>query len=227
MTIKLKYIIFVAITIIGVMSDKAGYTTVPAGYHFSETVDFTKTVEMENQTEIWKTIEGFENYQISSLGRVKSLSYQKTNKEGILKQTLNCGYLKVSLFPGYKCKTVHRLMAEAFILNSNNKPYVCHKNDISTDNRLDNLYWGTQYDNMSDRSVNGYLHSKETKKKIGQANGGENHPKAKLTENNVVHIKHLLKHTKMSHKEISVMFNVNSNTISYINIGKNWKHVKI
>ena len=69
------------------------------------------------EQEIWKCIEGFENYQISSYGRVKSL---KNNKESILKPCkIGRGYYVVNLYKNNISKTslVHRLVAEAFIKN--------------------------------------------------------------------------------------------------------------
>lgn len=100
--------------------------------------------------EIWKTIEGFENYQVSTLGRVKSLSNNKTKKEKILKPFYSHGYPKVHLWKDgtRKKKTVHSLVAEAFIL----KPpidnlIVNHKNGNRADASVNNLEWITFQEN--------------------------------------------------------------------------------
>ena len=103
--------------------------------------------------EIWKDKKDYEGlYQVSNLGRAKSLDrYVKgkghslqLKKGRILKPMKdNNGYLKVRLCNGEKSKTfnLHRLVAETFIPNSNNLPEVNHKNEIKTDNRVENLEW--------------------------------------------------------------------------------------
>lgn len=86
--------------------------------------------------EIWKDIPNYENlYQISNLGNVKSI---RTNK--ILKYGYSHNGYKIVCLKG-KMFRVHRLVAEAFISNTNNYPQVNHKNEIKTDNRVDNLEW--------------------------------------------------------------------------------------
>ena len=95
--------------------------------------------------EIWKDIEGFEGkYQISNLGRVKSLNYRKTGKEKILKLTKDKkGYLRISLKNNKKLKgfKVHRLVAETFISNPDNLDQVNHKDENKQNNSIQNLEW--------------------------------------------------------------------------------------
>lgn len=96
--------------------------------------------------EIWKDIQGFENlYQVSNLGRVKSLNYKHTGKEKILKLTKSNGYLDVILYNAgeYKHCLVHRLVAQAFIPNINSSLQVNHKDENKLNNRVDNLEWCT------------------------------------------------------------------------------------
>jgi hypothetical protein len=99
--------------------------------------------------EIWKTIEGFENYQVSNLGNVKSK--QPNKKERILKFRVGkFGYLRVMLQDKIikKEALVHRLVATAFIPNVEKKAQVNHINSIKSDNRVDNLEWNTREENM-------------------------------------------------------------------------------
>lgn len=120
--------------------------------------------------EIWKDIKDYEGlYQVSNLGRVKSLNYRHIGKERILKplKAIN-GYLFVILYKDGKKDIfrVHRLVAETFIPNPENKPEVNHKSENKTDNRVENIEWiwhkdncnhGTRNERVSKKLTNGKL----------------------------------------------------------------------
>ena len=99
--------------------------------------------------EEWKDIKDYEGlYQISNLGRVKSLHF---NKELLLKPRLTGrGYYQVDLQKDKNIKhcLVHRLVATCFIPNPKNLPYVNHKDEDKTNNQADNLEWCTQKYNI-------------------------------------------------------------------------------
>lgn len=88
--------------------------------------------------EIWKPIEGYPDYEVSNMGRVKSLNYNRTGKVKIMKP-IEDEYLTIFL-NGKKFK-IHRLVAQAFISNPNNLPLINHKNEDKYDNRVENLEW--------------------------------------------------------------------------------------
>ena len=117
--------------------------------------------------EIWKDIEGFEGlYQVSNLGKVKSLNFNHTKKEKILKlQSGKYGYLLVSLCKEGKGKTyqVHRLVAQAFIPNLENKPQVNHKDEDKTNNKVENLEWVTSKENCNYRTRNERMANSKSK----------------------------------------------------------------
>ena len=167
---------------------------------------------MQNYKEIWKDIPNYEGmYQVSNLGRVKSL---KRGKQHFLKCWEHCsGYIHVGLSINFKRKTfkVHRLVMLAFVGESDLQ--VNHKNGIKADNRLENLEYCTRSENI--------IHAF----KIGLAKGlkGEKNGNSRLTEHEVKKIKY--GHQGMSIRAIAKIYGVSKSLVHVIRSRENWKHI--
>lgn len=102
--------------------------------------------------EIWKDVKGYEKlYQISNMGRVRSMNYRRKNVIGILNPGRDKdGYLQVNLSKKGKTRMskIHRLVAEAFILKEKNKNQVNHKDGNKENNHIENLEWCTNSENL-------------------------------------------------------------------------------
>lgn len=106
--------------------------------------------------EIWKDVVGFEGYyQVSNLGRVRSLDRFITDKRGLKRNHKgfvkkltpgNHGYMTAGLCRNGKNTQwlVHRLVAEAFIPNKEKLPFINHKDEVKDNNHVSNLEWCTQ-----------------------------------------------------------------------------------
>ena len=98
------------------------------------------------EQEIWKDVVGYEGlYLVSNLGSIK-----RADGKLVSQYFSNCNYAKVVLKKNqnYKQYSVHRLVAQAFIPNPENKPHINHKDAIRFNNRVDNLEWTTPKENM-------------------------------------------------------------------------------
>ena len=116
--------------------------------------------------EVWRDIEGYEGkYQVSNKGRIKSLNYRRTGKEWVLKpKKRKDGYLMVRLNKEGKEKgyLIHRLVARAFIPNTENYSEINHKDEDKANNAANNLEW-------CDRSYNNNFGTRN--EKVGKSNG--------------------------------------------------------
>lgn len=173
-----------------------------------------------------KDIEGFPGYRVDTNGEVWSC--RSRNGRGDLKSVYR--KLKACLkgngggkhYLGYilcrpgekKEKHKHRLLAEAFLPNHQNLPWVRHLNDNCLDNRLENLAWGDQFDNAADSIRNG-------KQVRGESVG--NH---KLKEKEVLEIKKLAARGGTD-RGLARKYAVDPKLIWLIRRGLVWKHILI
>lgn len=143
---------------------------------------------MGNSHEIWKDIPDYEGiYQISSIGRIKSLPRfipcrkgERLTKEKILKPYIGkSGYYRIGLHKNnsFKLVLVHRVYCQLFLPNPENKSCINHKNGVKHDNRIENLEWCTISENTK--------HAFEVlgRKVSGAAVGGKKWPPHKKGEN--------------------------------------------
>lgn len=167
-----------------------------------------------------KWIEFKKYYEVSNLGRVKSLPRKMIMKNGRIKNVkerikahyiMNNGYHSVSLSENGTSKSylIHRLVAEAFIPNPLNLPEVNHKDGNKNDNNVSNLEWCTHSYNQKHASINNLMAI------------GETHGRHKLTLIEVNEIRNLK--DKMLLKEIAKKYSVSIGMISLILNNKNWK----
>ena len=138
--------------------------------------------------EIWKDITGYEGYfQVSNLGNFRSLDRRIKHKDSgtrlypgkpLLKETTLDGYQRIVLMKEAIKKRFmcHRLVAQEFIPNPENKPFINHINGNKSDNRVENLEWCTQSENE--------LHSFRN---LGNTMAGKTFPKRiKCIETNMI-----------------------------------------
>lgn len=163
--------------------------------------------------EEWRPVPENPSYDISNIGRVRSGDRIKTTWPDIR------GYAKVKLWSQGKAanRSIHRLVAEAFIGPIPAGMAVCHNNGINTDNRATNLRIATYTENEADKKLHG-THLE-----------GSAHGRARLTERQVVEIRaryNLSSNRKSSNiKELAQKYAVPVTTIYAVITRRTWKHI--
>ncbi len=114
-------------------------------------------------------------------------------------------------------ETKHRLIAICYIPNPNNYKLVRHLDDNAENNSLENLKWGTDYDNAQDGKRNGTI-----KNRIGLA--GSSNPLSKITEEQVYDIRRR-RHNGEKYMEIAKDYTISVSQIQLIAARKRWKHL--
>lgn len=173
------------------------------------------------ELEIWKDIKGFETqYQISSFGNIRSLDrYDNCNRfrngRLLIKSKEKDGYEYITLWKNSKSKSyfIHRLVAYAFLnLPLDNNFVVNHIDGNKQNNHYKNLEWLSVRDNVIHALKNNLRKS------------GENHPWAKLTNDQVLEIPKLLE-LGYTQKKISKIYNVSYSCIKNICQKRKWKYL--
>lgn len=152
-------------------------------------------------------------YEVSNLGRVKSIIRKGVCHERIISQQLDRGYCTVHLCKNGKEKreTVHSLVCNAFHNNTENKREVNHINGIKTDNRASNLEWNT----TSENQIHAFKHGLQVSSK------GEKHGRSRLKEKDIIDIRN----SKEAKASLAIKYKVNIRTIFSIRARKLWSHI--
>lgn len=176
-----------------------------------------EAVKLEDQLETWRPVIGYEGrYEVSDLGRVRSLDYYRKGITVVMRTSRKKWYPTVSLFKDNieRSYSVHSLVAEAFLGPRPDKWEVNHKDGVKNNNALENLEYVTSQRNK--------IHAIEMGLKKVQR--GKDASRVKLTENQVREIRRLV-NGGMMQKEVAPLFGIHKSNVSAIMCGVSWSHL--
>ena len=181
--------------------------------------------DLSHAAEIWKPIPGWDGYEVSDLGRVRSMARIVTridSRLGLVRQPVHerirkpaqhpDGHLTMSLCQDGAQRTmqVHQLVLISFVGDPEPGQECRHLDGDPANNALYNLRWGTSAENSAD-SI-----------RHGTSNIGERHGLAKLTDADVIAIRA----SARTNRELAEIHSVGKTTVSNIRLRKSWAHVR-
>jgi len=174
------------------------------------------------KNEIWVTVPGWERYEVSNKGLVRSKDMAVSGGKGGVGNCIRKGRELVLVKKGgrYLCVTltrpnerkqffVHDLVLLAFVGPKPDGQYCRHLNDVNIDNRLENLAYGTHYENEKDKDKN------------GRRPKGDSHGRAKLNIEQAKEIKQSL----AAPSELAEQFGICTSHVWSIRTGRTWRHL--
>lgn len=163
-----------------------------------------------DEQEVWKPITGFDGYEVSNMGNVRSL--KRSVVRVLSPDEVKGNYLRVSLSrDGVVSRFfIHRLVMDAFIGPRPIDQWAAHNNGNPHDNRASNLRWATRTDNEMDKRIH------------GTAPTGQKNPCAKLSEDDARAIRNAPTEPR---KQLAETYRVSVSTIKKIRGGHSWASI--
>lgn len=161
----------------------------------------------------WKIFKYSDKYEVNILGQIRNVRTGRYTQPVPDKD----GYFRVVVYFNGKTNNyiVHRIIAEHFIPNPNNYPIINHKDGNKQNNKISNLEWCTNLQNMQHAARNGFFHGRK----------GEEHHNARLAENDIREIRKLRKQGVLRN-DVAKRFSIQPQQVTRICSYQRWGHVK-